>query len=622
LKAQIVFRGGSFTDSAGRTARRLLISVDMETSAEPTGPNRTSAIATPLFSLLAIAVGLVAGAGAVVFRALIALFHNALFLARFRFVYDATVHTPPSPLGPLVIAVPVVGALAVAFLVKNFAPEAKGHGVPEVMDAIYYNQGKIRPAVAVIKSLASALSIGSGGSVGREGPIVQIGSSFGSMLGTLLRLPPWQRITLIAGGAGGGIGATFNTPVGGILFAMELMLHEVSARTLVPVAISTVTATWLGQVVFGPHPSFVVPALETFQLHLSDPPALLAYAALGVVAGLVSALFITSLYGFEHFFESRVGGSYYRQHMLGMLGVGLLMYGTMAAFGHYYIEGVGYATIQDVLSSVTTNATLLGLLFLLKLTATSLTLGSGASGGVFSPALFMGATVGGACGAVLQAIAPKLGISPPAFALAGMAGVVGGTTGAPVTAIVMLFEMTLDYTVIIPMTLTVAISYGVRRAISPQSIYTKKLALRGHPTPEALQTNFLAIRPARELADTSVALIPVEVIEQRGREQIETTGRWLLAVAGDLVVAVIPHQCRNGRRPQRTTEAGRDWRELRMVDGDTPFAEVARVMARSTAEVCLVVHGGKAPIAGAIVGVIDKSRIADALGESIEALEI
>lgn len=158
-----------------------------------------------------------------------------------------------------------------AFLVKNFAPEAKGHGVPEVMDAIYYNKGIIRPIVALVKSLASAISIGSGGSIGREGPIIQIGAAFGSTLGQLLRLSLWQRITLIAAGTGGAIAATFNTPVGGVLFALEITMHEVSARTLVPVAISTATATYIGRLFFGPHPSFLIPAFETPYFHLAKP---------------------------------------------------------------------------------------------------------------------------------------------------------------------------------------------------------------------------------------------------------------------------------------------------------------------------------------------------------------
>jgi CIC family chloride channel protein len=192
-----------------------------------------------ILALLSLFTGFVAGCGAYLFRSLIACFHNLFFYGTLSLSYDANIHAPPSPWGVYIALVPVIGAIAVVYLVKNFAPEAKGHGVPEVMDAIYYNKGIIRPLVAVVKSLASALSIGSGGSVGREGPIAQIGSAFGSTLGQLLRVSPWQCNVLIAAGAGGGIAATFNTPLGGLLFAIEILLYEVSVRTLVPVIIAT-----------------------------------------------------------------------------------------------------------------------------------------------------------------------------------------------------------------------------------------------------------------------------------------------------------------------------------------------------------------------------------------------
>lgn len=242
--------------------------------------------------LLSILVGLIAGLGAVVFRGLIAFFHNLLFLGKFSLFYDANVHTPASPWGLFVIFVPVVGAAGVAFLVKNFAPEAKGHGVPEVMDAIHYQKGAIRPVVAAIKSLASALSIGSGGSVGREGPIIQIGSAFGSTLSSVLKMHPYERLIMIAAGAGGGIAATFNTPVGGMLFAVELLLQEISVKTLVPVAVSTVTATYIGQIFFGAHPSSVIPAFETPYFQKANPIVLLTYVGLG---GTLTLLFNLAL---------------------------------------------------------------------------------------------------------------------------------------------------------------------------------------------------------------------------------------------------------------------------------------------------------------------------------------
>jgi chloride channel protein, CIC family len=201
--------------------------------------------------VMAIAVGVVAGVGAWGFRMLIGLVHNLLFLGRFAFSYDANTYTPLSPWGSGVVLVPVAGALVVAWLVKNFAPEAKGHGVPEVMDAIYYNQGRIRPRVAVIKSLASAVSIGSGGSVGREGPIVQIGSAFGSTLGSLIPMRTSDRVTLIAAGAGAGIAATFNAPLGGIVFALELLLVSINARNLLLVTTATVVAINISHLLLG-----------------------------------------------------------------------------------------------------------------------------------------------------------------------------------------------------------------------------------------------------------------------------------------------------------------------------------------------------------------------------------
>ncbi len=448
---------------------------------------------------LAILTGVIAGLGAVAFRGLIGFFHNLLFFGKFSYVYNTNAHTPPSPWGPFVILVPVVGAVLVAFLVKNFAPEAKGHGVPEVMDAIYYNRGIIRPVVAVIKSVASAISIGSGGSVGREGPIVQIGSTFGSVVGQYLPIATWERITLIAGGAGGGIAATFNTPVGGVLFAVELMMTEISARTVVPVALSTATAAYIGRVLLGDQPSFVLGTSEVLHFHLGNPFVLIAFAVLGLILGLLSAAFIRSIYGLEDFFDHRVRGSYYRRHLLGMLAVGLIIYAMMVLFGHYYVQGVGYATIQDILSGTGLPIYLLLLLCGLKLLVTSLTLGSGASGGIFSPSLFMGATLGAAFGAMLHWMFPGLPVSVPAFAAAGMAGVVGGATGAAMTAIVMVFEMTLDYNAVLPMTITVALAYGVRRVLQRESIYTMKPARRGHHIPEARHTDTRDLQDADEL---------------------------------------------------------------------------------------------------------------------------
>jgi ABC-type multidrug transport system ATPase subunit len=233
--------------------------------------------------LLSVLVGVLGGLGAVFFRDLIAFFHNLLFLGKLSITYDANTHTPASYLGPFVILVPVVGAAGVVFLVRNFAPEAKGRGVGEVMDAVYTAKGQIRPIVAIIKPLASAISIGTGGSLGREGPIVQIASSIGSTIGQVLTMPPWQRITLIAAGAGAGIAATFNAPVGGALFALEIIVNEISVRTLVPIIVATAAGTYVGRLFFGTHPSFIIPALAdiTFAIPANRRAALVGPSGAG-----------------------------------------------------------------------------------------------------------------------------------------------------------------------------------------------------------------------------------------------------------------------------------------------------------------------------------------------------
>src|SRR5689334_14141160 len=297
-------------------------------------------------SLLAIGVGIVTGVGAVGFRALIGLIHNVFYFGRFSAVYDANVLEPPSPWGAGIVLVPVIGGLGVTFLVSKFAPEARGHGVPEVMDAIFYHEGRIRPVVAAVKSLASALSIGTGAAVGREGPIIQIGASLGSTLGQLIRMDTWQRITLVAAGAGAGIAATFNTPIGGVMFAVELMMPEVSVRTFLPVAIATGTATFVGRFFFGQQPAFVVPLPPLENTDVGAALLLFLYALLGVITGLAATGFIRGLHFLEDQFD-RIKGPYTR-HILGMLLVGVLIYLLQRNFGHYYVEGVGYATVQAI----------------------------------------------------------------------------------------------------------------------------------------------------------------------------------------------------------------------------------------------------------------------------------
>lgn len=266
---------------------------------------------------------------------------------------------------------------------------------------------------------------------GREGPIIQIGAALGSTIGQIVPMIAGQRITLVAAGAGAGIAATFNTPIGGVMFAIELMMPEVSVRSFLLVAISTGAATFVGRYFLETQPAFLVPPLQPLGTDLSSALILCLYGALGAITGIAATGFIRGLSLAEDLFEKIE--SRYLRHVVGMAMLGALIYALRRSFGHYYVEGVGYATIQAILLGPLSAAPLLGLLFACKLAATSASLGSGSSGGIFSPSLFMGATIGGAFAATLVAMHVPLPISVPSFAMVGMGAMVGGGTGAAMT---------------------------------------------------------------------------------------------------------------------------------------------------------------------------------------------
>jgi len=288
-----------------------------------------------------------------------------------------------------------------------------------------------------------------------------------------------------------------------LLFAIELMMVEISARTLIPVALATGTATYIGRAFFGNTPSFIIPALELHSTSAISAYDAVAWLCFGLLLGIASIVYIHALYKFEDLFD-RLTGNEYARHMLGMLLVGIMMYLLFRFTGHYYIQGVGYATIQDILRALLLHPAFLLMLFALKMLSTSLTLGSGASGGIFSPSLFMGAALGGAYALLLNPLLPDAGLSITGTAVIGMAGMIAGATGAVITAIMMIFEMTRDYGVIIPLMIVASVAYGVRRALMRDSIYTMKLSRRGHSVPESLQTNMYLMQTAAELLDRPV----------------------------------------------------------------------------------------------------------------------
>jgi CIC family chloride channel protein len=592
----------------------------------PTAPSQSDdSRRLPLtqLSLLALGLGVITGLGAVLFRDLIGLVHNLLFAGQAAVHYDANLFTAPAPWGPLVILVPVLGAVVVTFLVTNFAPEAKGHGVPEVLDAIYYKGGVIRPVVALVKSLASAIAIGSGSSVGREGPIIQIGSALGSTLGQIIRMPAGQRISLVAAGAGAGIAATFNTPIGGVMFAIELMMPEVSGETFLPVAIATGTATFVGRWFLGDAPAFHVPPLQAMAVDSSALLVLVLFAVLGALCGLGAAGFIRGLHLAEDLFD-RIKSRYLR-HMLGMLLVGVLMFLLLRTFGQYYVDGVGYATVQAVLAGQISTFWLLGLLSVCKLLATSLSLGSGSSGGIFSPSLFMGATLGGGFAALLNTAGLPIHLSVPAFAMVGMGAMVGGGTGAVMTAVTMIFEMTLDYSIVMPLIVAVALSIGARRVLSRETIYSLKLVRRGRAIPKARHANMFLVRSAREVMDTDIQVLPAQESFDDYLRQPEHAGRLRHVVVTDkghiYGVIRVNTGLRRGLESAHTGVSLRDVasRNFTVVGENEAVFDVIRRMWRRGAIMAVVVRGRRIPRGGDVAGVITKEHVADSVADSVKA---
>lgn len=570
-------------------------------------------------SVLALGLGIFTGFGAAVFRWLIGLVHNLSFLGHLSFQYDNSHFTASSPWGAGIILVPMIGGLIVTFLIVNFAPEARGHGVPEVMDAIFYKKGVIRPVVAAVKSLASAIAIGTGAAVGREGPIIQIGSAFGSTLGQRLRMAPNQCVVLVAAGAGGGIAATFNTPIGGVLFALELMMTEISISTFVPVAIATAAATYVGRALLGSSPAFYVPPMPPLATSMHVVEELLLFALLGVIIGLASGVFVRGLYFAEQVFE-RVKNSYLR-HMIGMLIMGLLIYGFYVFAGHYYVEGVGYAMIQALLSGHLAPGlgegafiSLLLLFFVAKLLATCVCLGAGSSGGIFSPSLFMGASLGAGLAVVLHLLHLLPDSQIISFAMVGMAGMVAGGTGAAMTAVTMIFEMTRDYSIVIPMIITVAVAMGVRRLITTETLYTIKLVDRGHLIPPAKQSNMFLVRHAADIMDRHFQLLQMSDT----KAALKPASAVLLTDAAGYLKAVLPSQPIGGQEGEASLLSEFASTRFVIVAAQDISQHIIRQMWMAGAVMAIVcTHPTPTPRREDILGVITKDQLADSVADTI-----
>jgi len=441
--------------------------------------------------IMAIIIGIVGGYGAILFRNLISLFQS-IFYGSWN-INLAYIEGLP---WYIKIIVPTVGGLIVGPIIYFFAREAKGHGVPEVMEAIVLKGGAIRPRVVIAKIIASAITIGTGGSVGREGPIVQIGSAAGSSLGQIIRVRGSQLRTLVACGAAAGIAGTFNAPIAGSIFALEILLGDFAITQFSPIVIASVTSTVISRFYLGDYPAFIVPKYELVSIYEFIP-----YSILGILAALVALSFTNIVYKAEDLFDS-IPIPEWIKPAIGGLFIGII--------GIYFphIFGVGYETMDLSLAGKLSWSFLLLLIFL-KIAATSITVGSGGSGGIFAPSLFLGASLGGFIGTLTHMYFPEISASPGAYALVGMGAVSAATMHAPITSILILFELTNDYRIILPLMTAIIISVVIKMHLKKESIYTLKLIRKGLHLKKEHEPNILSnIKISKIIKTDCVTVLP------------------------------------------------------------------------------------------------------------------
>lgn len=436
--------------------------------------------------IAAIIIGLLGGFGAISFRFIIKFVHSVFFQS-----WEYSLELVNALPWWQKLLIPAAGGLLVGPIVYRFANEVKGSGVPEVMESVALRGGSIRFRVLIAKTVAAALTIGSGGSAGREGPIIQIGSAIGSALGQLAHLSAMRLRTLVACGAAAGIAATFNAPIAGALFAVEVILGDFAISQFSPIVISSVVATVLSRHFIGDFPAFNVPSYNMVSAYEFIP-----YTVLGISAGLISVLFIISVYKSQDIFDKIQIPDLLKPALGGLL-VGTI------GIGFPQVFGVGYEAVNEALWGKDVGWLLLVLIFL-KIIATSATLGSGGSGGVFAPSLFIGAMLGGLIGNQVNLMFPDLMAHSGAYALVGMGAVVAGVTHAPISAILIIFELTNDYHIFPPLMVSCILSVLVSTLLKKESMYTMKLAKRGIKIFEGKDINLLRTIRVQEILHSDV----------------------------------------------------------------------------------------------------------------------
>ena len=442
-------------------------------------------------SLLAMAIGVLCAYVALVLLRLIGLFTNLFYFGRWS---TAMVSPAGNHLGFFSVLVPVGGALIIGLMARYGSERIRGHGIPEAIEAILMNGSRVQPKVAILKPLSSAISIGSGGPFGAEGPIIMTGGAFGSMIAQLFHLTGAERKTLLVAGAAGGMSATFASPVAAVLLAVELLLFEWKPRSLIPVALASAVAAVVRRYILGFGPLFPVPEHPLF----IGPKALLGCALVGLLAGALSALLTISVYAAEDAFQ-RLKIHWMWWPAIGGLAIGL------GGLIFPQALGVGYDTIGQLLEGSVTTKVILGVL-LVKWFIWAVSLGSGTSGGVLAPLLMMGGALGG-----LEAMfLPNEGAG--FWPLISMGAILGGTMRSPFTSIVFAFELTHDANVFLPLLVGSVIAHGFTVLTLKRSILTEKVARRGYHLSREYAVDPLELLYVREVMEQTIAALPERAV--------------------------------------------------------------------------------------------------------------
>jgi chloride channel protein, CIC family len=444
-----------------------------------------------LVSLLAAAIGLAAGVIAFLLYNLIGLFTNLAFYHVWSFHFRSP---EGNQLGPWVIVIPAIGGLAVGVMAKYGSEKIKGHGIPEAMEAVLTSGSRIEAKVAILKPISAAIAIGTGGPFGAEGPIIQTGGAFGSVVGQIISTTAAERKVLLACGAGAGMAATFNTPIAGVILAIELLLFEFRARSFIPLVISTTLATSVHLMLLGRGAMF-----NMLPTDFAIPRALPYYVLLGVVCGFAAIGFTKVLYWVEDQFD-RLPIDDLWHPAIGALALGII------GFFVPRVLGVGYDTISDILNNSLTWKLLL-LIAIFKSLALVLSLGSGTSGGLLAPMFMASAALGGVFAMGVNRVVPGASLAPGAFALVAMGAVFGAAARATFAFIVFAFEITRDYNAVLPLMLVCVIADAIAIRFLPNSIMTEKLARRGLDTHHEYEANVLKQVRVREIMGQGVATV-------------------------------------------------------------------------------------------------------------------